>query len=587
MAARRSPSPARSTAAATSPPTSTCRASPDGTLTASATLTDAEGNASSAGTDTATKDTGNPSVTAFTCLPSATPSNSTSFSCSVTFSETPGNDGFDSTTDVTIGGTSSAWTVGASSGSGTGPYTFTVSRSAPDTDGSLTIQVAAGAINDATGNSSDASSTLTYTIDTAAPAAPTVDIVPGSVNNANKTAVSISISGEIGATITGTVTSSGGGTPVVLSGTIDGAGNFTTDYDLSGLDDGTLTASATLTDAAGNTSPAGTDTATKDTGNPSVTSFTCLPATTPSNSTTFTCSVSFSDTPGTNAFDSTADVTIGGSSSAWTVGASSGSGTGPYTFTVSRGAPDTDGTLTIQIAAGAIDDAGGNSSDASSVITYTIDTDTPNAPTVSIDTDPINNANQASVSISITGEVGTTVSGSVTSDGGPGSVALTGVIPVGGTLTASYDLSSLPDGTLTASATLTDGAGNTSSAGTDTASKDTVAPGVTLTSPADGSTVNTRTPSFAGAAGTAAGDSSTITVRIYAGSDTFGTLLQTLTTTAVSGAYSVPSAMLVNGVYTAQAQQDDSAGNPRLLVVEHLHGRLLCVDQHRQDRHAR
>src|SRR6185295_8281915 len=123
-----------------------------------------------------------PSVTAFTCTPSTTPTNSTSFNCSVTFSESVS--GFDSTTsDVTIGGTSSAWTKGASAGSGAGPYTFTVSRGAPNTDGTLTIQIAAGAASDAAGNSSTASSTLSYTIDTNAPSVTIVSVVPNPTNS--------------------------------------------------------------------------------------------------------------------------------------------------------------------------------------------------------------------------------------------------------------------------------------------------------------------------------------------------------------------------------------------------------------------
>ena len=68
-----------------------------------------------------------------------------------------------------MGGTSSTWTRGPSSGTGAGPYTFTVTRGAPNSDGSLTIQIAAGAINDAAGNASTASSILSYAIDTVAP----------------------------------------------------------------------------------------------------------------------------------------------------------------------------------------------------------------------------------------------------------------------------------------------------------------------------------------------------------------------------------------------------------------------------------
>ena len=58
-------------------------------------------------------------------------------------------------------------------------------------------------------------------------------------------------------------------------------------------------------------------------------------------------------------------------------------------------------------------------------------------------------------------------------------MALSGTIPVGGTLNLVRDLSGLGDGTVTASATLTDAAGNVSTTGTDTAAKDTINPTVT------------------------------------------------------------------------------------------------------------
>src|SRR5438045_980740 len=53
----------------------------------------------------------------------------------------------------------------------------------------------------------------------AEPTAPTVDIVPAYVNDANQTAVDISITGEVGAIVSGSVTDGGAGL-VSLSGTI-------------------------------------------------------------------------------------------------------------------------------------------------------------------------------------------------------------------------------------------------------------------------------------------------------------------------------------------------------------------------------
>ena len=100
----------------------------------------------------------------------------------MTFSESV--TGFDSTTaDVTVGGTSSAWTKGASAGTGAGPYTFTVSRGAPNTNGTLTIQIATSAAQDAAGNNSTGTSTISRTIDTIAPSSSVTFPVNGSSYN--------------------------------------------------------------------------------------------------------------------------------------------------------------------------------------------------------------------------------------------------------------------------------------------------------------------------------------------------------------------------------------------------------------------
>src|SRR5262249_13909951 len=66
-----------------------------------------------------------------------------------------------------------------------------------------------------------------------------------------------------------------------------------------------------------------------------------------------------------------------------------------------------------------------------------------------------------------------------------------------------------------------------------------------------------------GTAGTAAGDSSTVTINIYSGTTVGGTPFETLTTTAdAGGSYSVPatSPLSPDGLYTAQASQSDSVG---------------------------
>src|SRR5439155_12557588 len=85
---------------------------------------------------------------------------------------------------------------------------------------------------------------------------------------------------------------------------------------------------------------------------------------------------------------------------------------------------------------------------------------------------------------------------------------------------------------------------------------------VSVTAPAPGATTKDTTPTFRGTAGTAGGDSASVTVNVYAGQSASGVPVQTLTATPASGAWSVDAApALAGGIYTVQAQQQDIAGN--------------------------
>ncbi|MEA2405580.1 MAG: hypothetical protein QOE08_2227, partial [Thermoleophilaceae bacterium] len=93
---------------------------------------------------------------------------------------------------------------------------------------------------------------------------------------------------------------------------------------------------------------------------------------------------------------------------------------------------------------------------------------------------------------------------------------------------------------------------------------DTAAPAVSITSPAAGTTTTDQEPTFSGTAGTAPGDSATISLRVYDGPAASGAPRQTLTASrdSTTGAWSVPAAStLPVGAYTAVATQADSAGN--------------------------
>ena len=95
-----------------------------------------------------------------------------------------------------------------------------------------------------------------------------------------------------------------------------------------------------------------------------------------------------------------------------------------------------------------------------------------------------------------------------------------------------------------------------------------------MTAPADGSRTNDTTPTYSGAAGTATGDSASVTVKVYAGATATGSPVQTLTATRSAATWTVDARRrLAEGTYTAQATQADDAGEHRHERRAHVHGR--------------
>ncbi|MGH2753201.1 MAG: Ig-like domain-containing protein [Actinomycetota bacterium] len=91
---------------------------------------------------------------------------------------------------------------------------------------------------------------------------------------------------------------------------------------------------------------------------------------------------------------------------------------------------------------------------------------------------------------------------------------------------------------------------------------DMVAPSVVVTQPGNGTSTSDATPTISGTSGSFNSDSQTVTVEVYDGPDTSGTLLQTLNATrAANGNWSIDAAALPEGLYTIQASQTDGAGN--------------------------
>jgi len=119
----------------------------------------------------------------------------------------------------------------------------------------------------------------------------------------------------------------------------------------------------------------------------------------------------------------------------------------------------------------------------------------------------------------------------------------------------------LAPGTYTAQAEQSDKAGETGT-GAVTFTIDTTPPQVTLTSPANASSISSGSQVIAGSAGTAGGDLPAITIQLFAGS-TIGSQapLDGLTVQASGGSWSATFGGLSPGTYTARAEQLDQAGN--------------------------
>jgi hypothetical protein len=131
----------------------------------------------------------------------------------------------------------------------------------------VTISTAAGG----TGVASQATAVL----DGVPPTGYGVSFLAAAVNSVNQSSTGFQISGgEIGATYSFTISSSDGGTPVTGTGTVSADPEQITGLDLSGLGDGTLTISITLTDTLGNAGSAVTAAAAKDTVAPTILSVT-------------------------------------------------------------------------------------------------------------------------------------------------------------------------------------------------------------------------------------------------------------------------------------------------------------------------
>ncbi|MBU6953421.1 tandem-95 repeat protein [Hahella sp. HN01] len=511
----------------------------DGTLTLSVTLTDPAGNAATAVTNTTTLDKTAPaghSVSFDDSVINASEASSQSF----TFASAEVGAGYSYSITSAGGGTP---VTGSGSVSSANQQISGVNLSGLS-DGTLTLSVT---LTDAAGNAATAV-TNTTSLDQTAPSGQSVSFDDSVISASEAVSQSFTFANaEVGASFSYSVSSSGGGTPVTGSGTVTSAGQQVSSLNLSGLNDGALTLSVTLSDTAGNAASAVTNTATLDQTAPS------------GHSVSFDDSTINASEVASQSFTfASAEV---GASYSYSISSSGGGTTVTGNGTIASASQQitsldlsglADGTLTLSVI---LTDTSGN---AATAVTNTaaLDTTTPSGHSVSFDDGAINATEAASQSFTFaSAEVGATFSYSISSSGGGTNVTGSGSLTSATQQVTGVNVSGLSDGTLTLSVVVTDASGNAATAVTANATLDATAP--TL---AETTAVLTPTSDTTPNVGFSTTEAGTLAVGGSCGSAAEGAVpsgTQTITLTGTDN-----SSVLADGTYSdCTLTVTDAAGN--------------------------
>ncbi|HEX5754098.1 MAG TPA: Ig-like domain-containing protein [Archangium sp.] len=411
-----------------------------------------------------------------------------------------------STVAVRVDGTPAGTVTADASGNWSVTSTLTLGQGA---------HTATATATDVAGNTSTASAARSFTVDTVAPAVPTIT-APAALVTTTTTPV---ISGTAEANSTVTVKVDG---TLVGSVTANASGIWSV-TPATALGQGAHTATATAADAAGNTSLSASRSFTVDSEPPAAP--------------VLTAPAGFVGTRPTVSGTAEAGSTVAVMVDATPVGTGTANGSGAWSLTLPS--PLSEGVHTATATA---TDAAGNTSSSSAARSFTVDTTAPAAPVI---TEPAAFTYTSTPSVLGTAEPGSTVTVKV--DGT--TVGMVTADASGNWLLISTPI--LSDGAHTATATATDAAGNTSlSSAPRTFTVDTQIPANTVFS-APAAFVNTTTPVISGTAE----PGSRVDVKEVA------TLLGRVRADA-SGNWSItPATPLSDGTHTVSAYVTDAAGN--------------------------
>ncbi|WP_196765579.1 Ig-like domain-containing protein, partial [Pseudoalteromonas luteoviolacea] len=253
-------------------------------------------------------------------------------------------------------------------------------------DGTLTLSVT---LTDTAGNAATAV-TANSTLDTAAPSGHSVALNDTAYNSTETGSVSFSFSSaEVGATYSYTLSSNNGGTNVTGNGNITSASQTVNLADISGLNDGNLTLSVSVTDSAGNAATAVTDTATFDKTKPTVTTFSASDTNLKVGETA-TISIVLSEASTTFA---SSDITVAGGSLSNFSATSSTQYSVLFTPTA-----NSETNATLDIAADTFTDSAGNNNTAATQLPITVDTKAPSGHSVAFGDSLYSNAEKGAAS---------------------------------------------------------------------------------------------------------------------------------------------------------------------------------------------
>ncbi len=367
-----------------------------------------------------------------------------------------------------------------------------------------------------------------------------------------------------GATVSGTITVSANasdnvgvaGVRILLDGVNLGAEDTASPYSVSwnttGAANGSHTLTAVARDAAGNTrtSAAVTVTVSNDTIRPTVTINQAASQADPSSASPINFTVVFSEqVSGFTASDVSISGTAGGTKTATVSG-------GPNAYNVAVSGMTSSGTVIATIAAGVAQDAAGNTNTASTSTDNTVQFNLPDttAPTVSI-TSPASGATVSGTAVTVTASA-------ADETGVAGVRFFVGAMEIGvedsaAPYQASWNTTTVADGSYTLTAVARDAAGNTrtSDAVTVTVSNgpppDTAPPSASITSPANGATVSGTIT----VAASASDNVGVVSVQFFLD----GALITTDTSAPYSLSWNTTGA--ANGPHTLTAVARDAAGN--------------------------